>query len=85
MSILFIHQNFPGKFRFRAPALAQQGHTVVAIENSEQRWQTVGMVEGHLLLVAHTLSEDADTEVIGIISARKADPKERKRYGEETR
>lgn len=51
MSILFIHQNFPGKFRFRAPALAQQGHTVVAIENSEQRWQTVGMAEGHLLLL----------------------------------
>jgi len=44
------------------------------------------MVEGHLLLlVAHTVSEDADTEVIGIISARKADPKERKRYEQETR
>ena len=51
MSILFIHQNFPGKFRFWAPVLAQQGRTVVAIENSEQRWQTVGMVEGHLLLL----------------------------------
>ena len=50
------------------------------IENGEQRWQTIGRVDGHLLLlVAHTVSEDDDTEVIGIISARKADPKERKR------
>ncbi len=56
------------------------------IENGEQRWQTIGIVEGHLLLlVAHTVSEDDDTEVIGIISARKADPKERKRYEQENR
>lgn len=56
------------------------------IENGEQRWQTIGMVEGHLLLlVAHTVSEDDDAEVIGIISARKADPKERKRYEQENR
>ncbi len=31
MHILFIHQNFPGQFKFLAPALAQQGHTVVAL------------------------------------------------------
>ena len=57
------------------------------IENGEQRWQTIGMVDGHLvLLVAHTVREDDDgTEVICIISARKADPKERKRYDQETR
>ena len=56
------------------------------IENGEQRWQTIGMVYGHLLLlVAHTVSEGDDTEVIGIISARKADPKERKRYEQENR
>ena len=56
-------------------------------ENGEQRWQTVGMVDGQLvLLVAHTVSEDdGGTEVICIISARKADPKERKRYDQETR
>jgi uncharacterized protein len=51
------------------------------IENGEQRWQTIGMVEGQLvLLVAHTVAEEEDTEVICIISARKADKKERKRY-----
>ena len=56
------------------------------IENGEQRWQTIGMVDGHLLLlVAHTVIEGDDTEVIGIISARKAEPKERKRYEQENR
>ena len=57
------------------------------IENGEQRWQTIGMVDWHLmLLVAHTVGEDEDgTEVICIISARKADPKESKRYDQENR
>ena len=31
MNILFIHQNFPGQFRFLAPALVQQGHNVQAM------------------------------------------------------
>jgi glycosyltransferase involved in cell wall biosynthesis len=31
MNILFIHQNFPGQFKFLAPALAAQGHRVVAM------------------------------------------------------
>ena len=31
MKILFIHQNFPGQFKFLAPALVQQGHTVLAM------------------------------------------------------
>ncbi|WP_394804733.1 BrnT family toxin [Sphingobium yanoikuyae] len=58
------------------------------IEGGEQRWQTLGLVEGHLLLlVAHTVSEeDGDgeyVEVIHIISARRADRKERRRYEEE--
>ena len=51
------------------------------IENSEYRWQTVGMVDGHLLiLVAHTVRHGDDAEVIRIISARRADKQERKRY-----
>lgn len=52
------------------------------IENGEQRWQTLGIVEGYLLLlVAHTVRDDEDgTEVIRIISARRADKKERKLY-----
>ncbi|MDR2016735.1 MAG: BrnT family toxin [Burkholderiales bacterium] len=52
------------------------------IENGEQRWQTIGMVGSCLLLlVAHTVRfEDECVEVIRIISARRADRKERKRY-----
>lgn len=52
------------------------------IENGEYRWQTLGLVEGYLLLlVAHTVLDDEDgIEVIRIISARRAEPKERNRY-----
>ena len=31
MKILFIHQNFPGQFKFLAPALVRNGHEVVAM------------------------------------------------------
>ena len=52
------------------------------IENSEQRWQTVGMADGYLLLlVAHTVRfEDEGIEVVRIISARRVDRAERRRY-----
>lgn len=52
------------------------------IEDGEIRWQTLGIVDGYLLLlVAHTVQGDEDgTEVIRIISARRAEPRERKRY-----
>lgn len=51
-------------------------------ENGEYRWQALGLVEGYLvLLVAHTVRDDEDGgEVIRIISARRAEPKERRRY-----
>jgi len=44
MKILFIHQNFPGQFKFLAPALVSQGHTVVAMtmqKSSGTQWQGV--------------------------------------------
>lgn len=45
--------------------------------DGEQRWQTIGLVEGiHALLVAHTVDEDE--RVIRILSARKAPRRERK-------
>ena len=47
MNILFIHQNFPGQFKFLAPALAQQGHTVVAMtmqKTAAKEWQGVKLV-----------------------------------------
>jgi glycosyltransferase involved in cell wall biosynthesis len=31
MNILFVHQNFPGQFKFLAPALVRQGHSVAAM------------------------------------------------------
>ncbi|CUI60779.1 BrnT family toxin [Bordetella petrii] len=60
------------------------------VEHGEQRWQTLGLVDGYLLLlVAHTVLElKADNqviEVIRIISARPADRKERRRYEQEIR
>ena len=54
------------------------------IEGGEYRWQTLGMVEGCLLLlVAHTVRDENGTEIIRIISARRASRKERRRYEQE--
>jgi len=58
------------------------------IEGGEQRWQTVGAVQGLVILVvAHTVTEqDSDggsVEIIRIISARRATPRERRRYENE--
>jgi uncharacterized DUF497 family protein len=53
------------------------------IEGGELRWQTLGLVGGVvLLLVAHTVRNEREDEIIRIISARKAVQKERKRYDE---
>ena len=49
----------------------------------ELRWQTIGMVKGmQVLLVAHTLLESGDAEVVRVISARKATPQERRIYAQ---
>lgn len=57
------------------------------IEGGEQRWQTCGLAGNLvLLLVAHTLSDQDEEgrpiEVVRIISARRADRQERRRYEE---
>ena len=54
------------------------------IEGGEQRWQTVGEVQGVVILVvAHTVTQADDdggsVEIIRIISARRATPRERRR------
>lgn len=69
---------------FEEAALAFEDPFAVSIqdriENGEQRWQTIGMVGGCLLLlVAHTVRFE-DAEVVRIISARRANRKERKHY-----
>ncbi len=56
------------------------------IEGGEARWQTLGMIDGAvLLLVAHTVGQVEDVEVVRIISARRAEPKERRRYEQTNR
>ncbi|HGG05060.1 MAG TPA: glycosyltransferase, partial [Aliiroseovarius sp.] len=44
MRVLFVHQNFPGQFRHLAPALAAQGHEVLALTlnlKKARNWQGV--------------------------------------------
>lgn len=50
----------------------------------EERWNCVGLVEGRLLVVSYTerIDEGSGDEIIRIISARPAEPRERKRYHE---
>ena len=60
------------------------------IEDGEQRWQTLGVVEGYVLLVvAHTIRDAEEEgqliEVVRIISARAANRTERRRYEQEDR
>jgi len=47
MNILFVHQNFPGQFKHLAPALARQGHRVVAMTMRQVEpgnWQGVRLL-----------------------------------------
>ena len=58
------------------------------VQDGEERWQAIGEVEGlSLLIVAHTIREELEVgreiELVRIISARQAEPKERRRYEKE--
>ena len=56
------------------------------VVDGEDRWHTIGTVEGVLLLpVVHTIEDAAEDELVRIISARKATARERRLYedGEE--
>ena len=54
------------------------------IEDGEFRWLAIGMVEGlRLLVVVHVVREQDGDEVIRIISARRADRREKRRYEED--
>lgn len=51
------------------------------VENGEERWQTIGTVHGTvIILVAHTVRFEHQSEIIRVISARKATSYERRRY-----
>ena len=48
---------------------------------SDERWRTLGHIDGVTIYVAHTIGEDDyGEEIIRIISARKATPNEERRY-----
>ncbi|MFO1172803.1 MAG: BrnT family toxin [Hyphomicrobiaceae bacterium] len=54
------------------------------VVDGEQRWQTMGMVEGIVVIVvAHTFYDTDDETIIRLISARKATRHERRQYEEE--
>ena len=53
------------------------------VVDGEERWQTMGLVDGIVvLLVAHTFRGDDEDVVVRIISARKATRNERRQYEE---
>jgi uncharacterized protein len=53
--------------------------------DGEERWQTIGQVEGVMvLLVAHTIVDEQDDVTFRIISARRATAHERRRYEAKT-
>ena len=53
------------------------------IVDGEERWQSLGLIDGVVVvLIAHTYCEEDGAEVIRIISARRATPRERRWYEE---
>jgi len=58
-------------------------HVVTTLDDYdlEERWRTMGLIRGVLILTVIHTSEDQDNEeIIRIISARKATPHERQEY-----
>ncbi len=60
-------------------------HAISALDRvveGEDRWKTVGMVGGEILIVAHALRTYGEEEDVRIISARLATARERRLYAE---
>ena len=54
---------------------------VEQVTDGEERWHAIGSIEKIILLVVvHTYREENSEQVIRIISARRATPKERRLY-----
>ena len=71
MKILFIHQNFPGQFKFLVPALAMQGHDVAAMTMQKvnaSEWQGVKLfpyaANRSTTLEVHPWVSDFETKTI---------------------
>ena len=52
------------------------------VVEGEERWQTLGMISGIVVIVAHVYRDEVGAEVIRLISARKATARERRAYAE---
>jgi uncharacterized DUF497 family protein len=69
-----------------ATLVFQNPHSISRMDqivDGEERWQTLGLAGGIMvLLVAHTDYEEDSEPVIRIISARRATPRERRMYEE---
>jgi uncharacterized DUF497 family protein len=53
-------------------------------DSVEYRWQAIGLADGCVMLVViHITREEDDVEIVRIISARRAERKERRRYENE--
>ena len=60
-------------------ALVEQDRIV----GGETRWRTIGLaLEATVLFVAHTVEEIGEHELVRILSARRATPRERELYGQ---
>jgi len=72
------------KVSFETAKLVFEDPDVLSIQDrvveGEERWQTLGMVSGAILFVAHTYRDDGDGEAVRLISTRKAIPRERRVY-----
>jgi uncharacterized DUF497 family protein len=52
-------------------------------DHGEIRWRTIGQVSGWtIVVVSHTTREEGEVDVVRIISARIATPRERRAYEE---
>ena len=75
------------KVSFETAALVFNDPHAVSVQDrlveGEDRWQTLGLIAGVVvLLVAHSIEFEGDEEIIRIISARKATPREREIYAQ---
>ena len=72
------------RISFETAKLAFEDSHAISFEDhskdDEERWQTFGMINGLIVMVAHTCWEEDGEEVIRIISARKATSRERRIY-----
>jgi hypothetical protein len=73
----------PPRAYFADPGLMLRKDRVIG---GEQRWHGIGAVRKAVLLVVHVYREENPNgeEIIRIISAREADPRERRIYLEQT-